>query len=293
MLRSRHHSLFRALTAALTAALAALLLGATTSHTQLPAPPATTEDVLRQMLGQSGLVFTGQVTAIRHSGAIVEIDFAVEDAVLGIAPNTTYTLREWIETSPAAASQFEIGRRYLMFLHAPGPGGLSSPVGGPDGAIPILPGNEAASPTTPDILGLTAQSALTQPTASTAANTTPNIPPSRARTSFRLSSLTDSSLPTQPTPTSTSLPTIPPLASSPLTSSTIDLRWIATHVVTPITYAPDVETPVEAHPIFVRGNALLPSQTDPAASQPPTNSANYSSLLTLLRAWREEDHASR
>jgi hypothetical protein len=280
---------------ALTIALAALLLCAITSHAQLPAPPATTEDALRQMLDQSGAVFTGQVTAVRHVAALTEIDFAIDDAILGVAPNSIYTLREWTGVSPTTATQFAIGRRYLMFLHAPGPGGLSSPVGGPDGAIPILPGNQAASPTTPDVPGLAAQSALTPTTASTSSNTTPNLPPSRARTSFRLSSLTDSSAASSST--STSLPATS-LASSTLASSTIDLRWIATRVLAPVSYAQGSTTP--ADPILAHAATLLPSPLEgptPAASQPPTTSANYSSLLTLLRSWhesgREEDHASR
>ncbi len=266
----------------LTVALAALLLCATTSHSQLPAPPATTEDALRQMLDQAGAVFTGQVTAVRHSGAIAEIDFAIDDAILGVAPNTIYTLREWTGISPAPASQFaapqfEIGRRYLLFLHTPGPGGLSSPVGGPDGAIPILPGNPAASPTTPDTLGLAAQPAPAPPAAPNSAS---NIPRSPAHTTFRLP---PSAAETAPSP-------------SALASSTLDLRWIATRVLAPISYAPDLPPPAEAHPILARANTIVPAQTypeAPTASQPPTTSANYLSLLTLLRAWRDEDHASR
>lgn len=231
------------------------------------------------MLDQSGVVFTGQVIAVRHMQSILEIDFAVEDAILGATPNTTYNLREWIGLAPNADSAFLVGHRYLMFLHRPGPGGLSSPVGGPDGAIPILPGNSAASPTIPDTLGLAAQTALTQ---SALSQTTSPISP--AHTNFRLAS------------SSTETAALPiPLTSSALASSTVDLRWIATHVLSPIAYASGSNNPAEAHPIVTHGNAVLPAQMSlktPTAS-PPTSSANYANLLAILHTWSQQDRAPR
>jgi hypothetical protein len=274
---------------------AALLLLCASSHAQLPAPPATTEDALHQMLSQAGVAFTGQVAAVRRIASangftgLIEVDFSIDDAILGVAPNTIYTLRQWTGLAPNSDSSFQIGRRYLMFLHTPGPGGLSSPVGGPDGAIPILPGNEAASPTTPDALGLAAQPALNQPASLTNTNTAPTISPSPAHTTFRLGSGVDSEVSQLPS-------TLPaPAVPAPLASSTINLRWIAARVVAPVTYAPDTVPPIEAHPIVARANAILPTMTEAAtsASQPPTSSANYSSLLALLHSWHEEDHASR
>ncbi len=264
--------------------LAAALALTSAAYAQLPAPPATTEDALRQMLDQAGAVFTGQVTAIRRIGSTngstgtLEIDFAVDDAIRGAAPNSIYTLREWAGISPAAASnfivpQFEIARRYLIFLHAPGPSGLTSPVGGPDGAIPILPTAEAASPTTPDALGLAAQTALAQsaPAASTVTSRSP------AHTNFRN--------PAAPPDSSTTPPA--------LASSSIDLRWIATHVLTPLSYAPGGTA--SAHPIASRANAVLPSSQTAASTdqQSPTQSATYSDLLTLLRSWEAQSRAAR
>jgi len=268
-------------------ALAALLLCAAISHAQLPAPPVTTEDALHEMLAQAGVVFTGQVTAIRHTGSILEVDFAIDEAILGVTSSTTYTLHEWTGPAPAASHQFEIGRRYLMFLHARGPGGLSSPVGGPDGAIPIVPGNEAASPNTPDVLGFAAQAALAQ--TATPASATPAS--TRAHTNFRLSTSED---------------------SAALASSTVDLRWIATRVLTPTEYATTTATPAAARPIIARGNMVSPgthlihfavqSATNQLAAEPssatpsvepPASAANYSSVLPLLRAWGEEARAAR
>jgi hypothetical protein len=103
----------------------------------------TVEDPLHAMTAQAAVIFAGQVTAVRRldgssSGAtgVVEIDFAVDDAVRGVGSGT-YTLREWAGLWNAGELPLRVGQRYLMLLHAPGASGLSSPVGGMDGAIPI------------------------------------------------------------------------------------------------------------------------------------------------------------
>ena len=105
-------------------------------------PPQSTNDALHSMSRLAGVIFTGQVVAVRRieglNGAtgVVEIDFAVEDAVRGVS-GSAYTLREWAGLWPAGDEPFRVGQRYLMLLHSPGAAGLSSPVGGTDGAIPI------------------------------------------------------------------------------------------------------------------------------------------------------------
>lgn len=279
------NTLRRALTTAL-----ALVLFAIASHAQLPTPPTTTEDALRQMLDEAGIVFTGQVTAIRRvasangSTGATEIDFAIDDAILGVAPNTTYTLREWAGLASAGTSPFLVGRRYLMFLHAPGPSGLTSPVNGPDGAIPVLPTAAPASPDTPDAAGLAAQAALTE------SSTTQHSP---AHNSLRIPSTSSSDA----------------LAAASLGSSAIDLRWIATRVLTPLAYAS--AGPAAAHPIVTRANlaspvsadssqSLISTNTAPRANPPvitpipaATQTASYATVLNLLQSWQRESRAAR
>jgi hypothetical protein len=109
-------------------------------------PPAS-EDALHAMTQMAAVIFAGQVVAIRlpeRAGGVVEIDFAVEDAIRGVSGGT-YALREWAGLWAARNEPFRVGQRYLMLLHAPGRAGLSSPVGGVDGAIPILGGGERAA----------------------------------------------------------------------------------------------------------------------------------------------------
>jgi hypothetical protein len=110
------------------------------------------------MVEQAGAIFAGQVVAVRRPAAtgeaasglssVVEIEFAVEDAVRGVSGGS-YTLREWAGLWAASDQPFRVGQQYLMLLHAPRGGGLSSPVGGMDGAVPIRGGGPAVGPNGP------------------------------------------------------------------------------------------------------------------------------------------------
>lgn len=111
-----------------------------------PVPiPQTVEDVLHQMADQADIIFLGEVTAIRpHQEAglasgFIEIDFRVDRAIRGLSGGT-YTLREWAGLWSGNAGRYRTGERLLMLLHAPSASGLSSPIGGLDGAIPISGG---------------------------------------------------------------------------------------------------------------------------------------------------------
>jgi hypothetical protein len=100
------------------------------------------EDALHQMSDRADVIFVGQVVAIRpHDGdgmgaGFVEVDFQVDQAIRGCAGGA-YALREWAGLWSGNANRYRVGQRLLMMLHAPGASGLSSPVDGLDGAIPI------------------------------------------------------------------------------------------------------------------------------------------------------------
>src|SRR6266702_2750610 len=119
----------------------ALAMFVSRGYSQAPQlPPQTTQDALHAMSQQAAIIFAGQVIAVRQSDGrsratgFVEIDFAIDDASRGVSGGT-YALREWAGMWRDGA--LIPGQRYLMLLHAPGTSGLSSPVGGMDGAIPI------------------------------------------------------------------------------------------------------------------------------------------------------------
>lgn len=105
--------------------------------------PQTVEDALHQMSDKADVVFVGQVMAIRsHEGegvasGFIEVDFRVDQAIRGCDSGGTYTLREWAGLWAGDARRYQQGQRLLMMLRAPGASGMSSPVGGMNGAIPI------------------------------------------------------------------------------------------------------------------------------------------------------------
>ncbi|WP_157466519.1 hypothetical protein [Edaphobacter aggregans] len=124
----------------------------------IPQPtPQTIEDALHQMSDSAGVIFVGEVIAIRNlpgengASGVVEVDFRVDQAVRGPAAGATYTLREWAGLWAGGEPRYRTGQRLLILLDAPGPSGITSPVGGMAGAIPIratTPAAQAASAST-------------------------------------------------------------------------------------------------------------------------------------------------
>lgn len=115
-----------------------------------PAETATLDAVLHSMVRRAGVIFLGTVLEVRHDSAgagagtgVVEVEFSVDHGMRGAATGSRYVLREWAGLWTGNDERYRTGQRLLMLLHAPGAGGLSSPVGGMDGAIPILPGADA------------------------------------------------------------------------------------------------------------------------------------------------------
>lgn len=106
-------------------------------------PPQTAEEALHQMSDLAGVIFVGEVIAIRHrpgqqgASGIVEIDFRIDQAVRGCNAGNTYILREWAGLWEGGDERYRPGQRLLMLLHAPGPTGLTSPVGRTNGVMPV------------------------------------------------------------------------------------------------------------------------------------------------------------
>ena len=123
--------------------IALLLLAARAPGQAVPAnPPQSIEDALHQISDRADIIFVGQVVAVRRhdqesaAAGYVEIEFHVDQAIRGCAAGAPYLLHEWAGLW-SGAQRYRVGQSLLMFLHAPGPSGLSSPIGGMDGAIPI------------------------------------------------------------------------------------------------------------------------------------------------------------
>ena len=112
-----------------------------------PSPAAadgaqTVESALHQMSDRAAIIFIGTVEGVRRvagngpGAGVVEIRFGVDQPLRGCS-GATYVLREWGGLWNANDSRYRVGQRILLMLHAPGASGLSSPVGGMDGAIPL------------------------------------------------------------------------------------------------------------------------------------------------------------
>jgi hypothetical protein len=124
------------------------LLMARLAHGQVvaaePVQPQTVVDILHQFSDEADVVFAGQVLAIRRpNDGVVEVEFRVDQAIRGCTAGTPYVLREWAGLWAGDNQRYRVGQRLLMLLHAPSAAGMSSPIGGLDGAIPIRQGSAA------------------------------------------------------------------------------------------------------------------------------------------------------
>jgi hypothetical protein len=115
------------------------------------APQKTAEEVLAELVKRAGVIFAGQVYAIRMpegeanpgtSGGlpssrphVVEIEFRVDQGVRGSSIGEPFVLRE-SEEEWRKGPQFTPHERAIVFLYPPDKDGLSSPVGGEVGVLP-------------------------------------------------------------------------------------------------------------------------------------------------------------
>jgi hypothetical protein len=112
------------------------------------AQPESVIDVLHQLSDKADVIFAGQVVAVRHpeGAGWVEVEFRVDQAIRRCSVGTPYVLREWAGLWAGNSQRYRVGQRLLMLLHAPGAAGMSSPVSGLDGAIPIRQGGASPTP---------------------------------------------------------------------------------------------------------------------------------------------------
>jgi hypothetical protein len=101
--------------------------------------------VLRSLASRASVVFVGQVESIQPNGGVMEIVFRVQQPVIGEAGDT-YMLREWSGRWAGGQEHYRVGQRSMIFLYAPSPAGLSSPVDGMTGIVPLIPMGADADP---------------------------------------------------------------------------------------------------------------------------------------------------
>ena len=129
-------------------------VSAQTSPATQSAPATNLQDTLYDMSSQAGVIFAGQVLAVRpqldlaygSASGWVEIEFRIDQAIRGCVGQATYILREWSGLWSGGNQRYTVGQRLLMMLHTPSDSGLSSPIGGQDGAIPLIGAGAAPRP---------------------------------------------------------------------------------------------------------------------------------------------------
>jgi hypothetical protein len=101
-------------------------------------PAASVADVLVGLASRAGVVFVGQVQSIVAKDGVVEITFQVQQPVRGVAAGK-YVEREWAGRWVGGQQRYRVGQSAMFFLRAPNAAGLSSPVDGMAGVVPLVP----------------------------------------------------------------------------------------------------------------------------------------------------------
>ena len=104
------------------------------------AVPASTAETLRRLGARAGVIFVGRVVEVRRYDAAgyVDVVFHIEQGVRGAATGGDYVLREWSGLWVGVNERYPVGKRLLLLLSARGPSGMSSPVGGITGVLPLI-----------------------------------------------------------------------------------------------------------------------------------------------------------
>ncbi len=92
---------------------------------------------LASLASHASTIFVGQISSIERKGSVVEVTFRVEQPVAGAIP-ANCVLREWAGLWPPGHSRYTVGQRVLAFFHTSSAAGLSSPVHGAEGLIPVV-----------------------------------------------------------------------------------------------------------------------------------------------------------
>lgn len=115
-----------------------------------PPVPGTTfqPPVFQQLVRSAGIIFSGRVTFVGHTGpsseqnpASTTVTFQVEQAIRGSTPGQSLTIHEWAGLW-AAGERYRVGERVLLFLYPPSKLGLTSPVSGAMGRFAMNSANQ-------------------------------------------------------------------------------------------------------------------------------------------------------
>ena len=101
--------------------------------------PANAQSALVTMVANAAVIFAGHVLSIAPGNGFVDVTFRIDEPVRGGSKLGVYVLREWAGLWSGTPDRYHVGERLLMLLTARGASGMSAPVGGDEGIVPILP----------------------------------------------------------------------------------------------------------------------------------------------------------
>ena len=101
--------------------------------------PANAQSALVGMVANAAVIFVGHVLTIAPGNGFVDVTFRIDEPVRGGSKLGTYVLREWAGLWSGTPDRYHVGERLLMLLTARGASGMSAPVGGDEGMMPIVP----------------------------------------------------------------------------------------------------------------------------------------------------------
>ena len=92
---------------------------------------------LNALVARAAVIFAGHVLAVSPGDGFVDTRFRIDEPVRGCNKTGIYVLREWEGLWSGQPARYRVGERLLMLLTARGASGMSAPVGGDEGIIPI------------------------------------------------------------------------------------------------------------------------------------------------------------
>ena len=115
-------------------------IGALPARGQRSAPSGAT---LEQLARHAGFIFRGRVLSVERGrparGAVttVQVTFEVLEGIRGVRSGERLTIQEWAGLWAAGRPRYRVGQELLLFLYPRSRLGLTSPVGGELGILPI------------------------------------------------------------------------------------------------------------------------------------------------------------
>lgn len=111
--------------------------GGVAAKAEAPGLDAEIRAEVGNLADRAATIFVGQIVGIHREAGTVEVRFRVEQTVRG-ATGPTVVLREWGGNWAPGQVRYVVGMRVLAFLHGRSAAGLSSPVHGAEGLVPVV-----------------------------------------------------------------------------------------------------------------------------------------------------------